>query len=198
LEAIRVAPASCRPSVGEPAGSRRTFKASPASRLLQLAIVALTLASSGLAHPIHRSIAEANYNRTTQTLEVALRVFADDFQDALGAHAKKKISFEKTPAADLDRLIEAYLAERFTIKTVDGATAKLRWLGRELKDAENELWLYFEAPLPTRIEGIKIWHRMLSEHFRDQLNSVVVRDGTRKVTLVFLASHGEKAVRFPH
>lgn len=162
------------------------------------ALLTLTvlLSSSAFAHPIHRSIAEANYNRTTKSLEIALRVFADDFEDALGAFAKRKISLEKTPPAELDKLIPAYVAERFTIKASDGTLAAHRWIGRELKDAENELWFYFEVPLPAGVEGAKILHAVLTEHFRDQLNSVLIRDGERKVTLVFLPNHSEKAVRF--
>src|SRR5687768_4902575 len=95
---------------------------SRARRLLQLAVGAMAFSSAALAHPIHRSIAEADYNRTTQTLEVALRVFADDFEDALSAQAKKKISLEKTPAAELEALTHAYIAQRFVVKTADGVT----------------------------------------------------------------------------
>ena len=151
-----------------------------------------------LAHPIHRAIAEADYNREKQTLQVALRVYADDFQDALSAHAKKKISLEKTPAAEVDMAIRAYLIERFTVKSADGTLADQKWIGRELRDAENELWLYFEVPLRGGIDGAKIHHGLLGEHFGDQLNSVQIRDGTRKVTLVFLPNHREKTVRFAH
>lgn len=157
----------------------------------------LLLPLAAQAHPIHRSIAEADYNQESHVLHVALRVFADDFETALSAHAKQKLSLEKTPPANLDAAIRAYLAERFTIKSRDGRVAAQKWIGRELRHAENELWLHFEVPLPTGIDGAKIFHGMLSEHFRDQLNSVQVRDGTRKVTLVFLPTHHEKTVRFP-
>jgi hypothetical protein len=161
-----------------------------------VAVIATTLSTLAHGHPIHRSIAEADYNRATHTLEVALRVYADDFEDALGAGAKKKISLEKTASAELDRLIRTYVAEHFVVKTADGTAIAHRWIGRELKDAENELWIYFEVALPGGIEGVKIHHAVLSHHFRDQLNSVLVRDGPRKVTLVFLPTHGEKTVRF--
>ena len=161
-----------------------------------LAIVGLVAATPTLAHPIHRSIAEADFNADKRTLQVAVRVFADDFEDALSAHAKKKISLEKTPAIEIDAAARAYLAERFIIKSPDGSLAAQHWIGRELKDAENEVWMYFEVTLPG-IEGARIHHALLSEHFRDQLNSVLVRDGPRKTTLVFLPSHREKIVRFP-
>lgn len=149
------------------------------------------------AHPIHTSLAEADYNRTTGKLEIALRVFADDFEARLSVHAGRKISLEKTPAAEFDEVTRAYLAERFTVKSREGTLAAHTWVGRELKEAANELWLFFEIPLPGGIEGAVIRHGVLSEHFSDQLNSVRVRDGGRKATLIFLPSHREKTVRFP-
>ena len=159
--------------------------------------IALALATSASAHPIHRSIAEADYNQKTHTLEVALRVYADDFEAALSGRTKRKISLEKTPAAELDALAHAYVEETFTIKTRDDAPAALHWIGRKLKDAENELWFYFEVRLPGGVEDAKIRHAVLADQFRDQLNSVLVRDGARKITLVFLPTHTEKSVRFP-
>jgi len=165
---------------------------------LQLvAYSALAQPALALAHPIHRSIAEADYKAASETLEVALRVFADDFEAVLSMRAKKKVTLEQTPPAELAALAHSYLAEKFTVKPPGGAPAVFRWVGRELKDAENELWFYFEVPLPGGVAGARIHHAVLSDHFRDQLNSVLVRDGPRKVTLVFLPNHTEKTVRFP-
>ncbi|MSU48632.1 MAG: hypothetical protein EXS37_05970 [Opitutus sp.] len=162
-----------------------------------LACAALFLPAATNAHPIHRSIAEASYNGATRTLEFALRVFADDFEATLGARAKKKISLEKTAATEFDALAHAYLAETFIVKSADDQRPAFRWIRREFKKAENELWFYFETTLPAGIEGTKIRHAALTDRFRDQLNSVLVRDGTRKQTLFFLPTHGEKTVRFP-
>lgn len=167
-----------------------------APRLPLILIAGLALATAAAAHPIHTSFAEADYNRVTQRLEVALRVFADDFETALSLRAGKKISLEKTPAAELDALMQACLAEQFLVRPADGAPAGFTWVGRELKDAQNELWLYFEFPLPGGAEGSRFRHRVLCELFSDQLNSVRVRDGERQVTLVFLPGEGEKTVRF--
>lgn len=149
------------------------------------------------AHPIHRSIAEATYQESTHKLEIALRVYADDFEVALSAHAKKKISIEKTPVAEFDTFAHAYVTETFTVKSADGTARAFHWIGREIKDAENEFWLYFEVELPAGVEGTKIRHAVMTDQFRDQLNSVQVRAGTRKQTLFFLPTHGEKTVRFP-
>jgi hypothetical protein len=93
-------------------------------------------------------------------------------------------------------LAHTYIAEKFVVKVADVIVTERRWIGREIKDAENELWIYFEIPLPAGIEGTGIRHGVLFDVYRDQLNSVLVRDADRKTTLVFLPAHGMKTVRF--
>ncbi len=148
------------------------------------------------AHPIHTSYAEADYDAKTQKLEVALRVFADDFERALTHRAGRKISLERTPTPEFDALTFAYVKEHFTIKLRSTSLAALTWVGRELKDATNELWLYFEVPLPDGIEGVRLRHALLTEVFSDQLNSVRVRAGSRQVTLLFPPRQDERLVTF--
>ena len=155
------------------------------------------LAATAAAHPIHSSVAEADFNRATGKLEVSLRVFADDFETALGDLAGKKISLEKSPPSELDALVRAYLVGHFIVKAPSGALASLRLIGRELKDAADELWLHFELDLPGGVAGIRVDDTVLRERFSDQLNSVRVRDGDRQLTLVFLPGRGEQTVRFP-
>ena len=164
--------------------------------LLALAAACL-LPCIATAHPLHVSHAEADFNRDTGKLEIALKVFADDFEAKLTARAGRRVSLDKTPKVELDALCLAYLAETFTVKSRDGARQSLHWVGREIKDSENHLWLYFEVPLPGGADGARIVHAVLSDEFRDQLNSVLVRDGGRAVTLVFFPDRGEKTVAFP-
>jgi hypothetical protein len=159
-------------------------------------IILLALGANGAAHPIHTSTADADYNPTARNLEVALRVFVDDFEAALTTREKRPISLERTPAAEFDALTRVYLAEYFTVKAADGARVTLQWIRREIKESANELWLYFEAPLPQGVDGTTIHHAILRDQFSNQINSVHIRDGARRTTLVFLPSHREKRVRF--
>lgn len=164
-------------------------------RPLLVCLALLVSISSASAHPIHTSTAEADYNRSTQKLEVSLRVFADDFEAALSDLAGRKISLEKTPPAEIDALARAYLIEHFTVKTRGGTLAPQRLVGRELKDAANELWLYFEIALPSGVDGARIDYTVLRARFADQLNSLRLRDGHREQTLVFLPKQPEQTVR---
>ncbi len=92
------------------------------------------LLSAARAHPIHTSLAEADYNRTSRKLEVALRVFADDLETALGERTKSTISFLKTPPAEFVPLLRAYLGERFVIRAADGRAVPHEWIGKPPPD----------------------------------------------------------------
>jgi hypothetical protein len=168
------------------------------NRWLRAGLLAGLLATAPplAAHAIHTSVAEADYNAATRRLEVSLRVFIDDFEAALSVHARRRLSLAGTPREEFDAAARTYLAETFTVRSPDGQLAPLLWVGREVRDAENELWFHFEVALPGGIEGCRVHHRALGEQFPTQINSVRVRDGERRVTLVFLARQTEKTVRF--
>jgi hypothetical protein len=177
-------------------GRHRRFAPPLGIRLIRVALLGLALAASARAHPIHTSLADADYSRATQTLTVALRVFVDDFEAALSAHAGRQLSLAQTPTAEFDTLARAYLAERFTVRTRTGSVVAPRWIGREIKPVENELWFHCEYPLAEGVEGARLRHVALGEQFPNQINSVRIRDGDRKATLVFLPKQSEKTVRF--
>lgn len=190
---------------GEPASRDAFVRAARSARRVTtgmiphalLAAAALFLAAAGArAHPIHTSVAEADYNAATGALEVSLRVFLDDFETAVSVHARRRLSLARTPAAEFDAAARAYLAEKFTVLARDGNPAGIRWVGREAKADTNELWIHFEVPLPGGVEGARIHHNALGEQFPNQINSVRVREADRQVTLVFLPRQTGKSVRF--
>lgn len=168
----------------------------PFARIAELFLALALLLPVARAHPIHTSLAEADYNRTSRKLEVALRVFADDLEAALAERTRTRISFLKTPPAEFMPALRAYLGERFVVRAADGRAVPHEWIGHDLKDATNEIWIFFELTLPTGLENATVHHAILSERFSDQLNTVQLRDADRRTTLVFLPSHGPKRIRF--
>jgi len=142
------------------------------------------------AHPVHTSYAEADYRPASGKLEIAWRLFTDDAEAALSRRAGRTLILARTPAAELDALLLAYVQSTFAVKTPAGVPVTLTWVGRELADAGQHLWLYFECPLPGGPERARLSSRGLREVFSDQINSVRVRDHSatpaRQATLLFL------------
>ena len=156
---------------------------------LRLAIL-LTLVFSTLlhAHSLHQSTAEAEYNPTTQKLEVSLTVFINDLELALMRQSERLMSIDKTPAAEFDAQIQAYLAKTFVVTDADGKTMKLEWVGRELGSLKNDdpaVTLFFAIPLSGGLAGSSLQHSVLCDLFQDQTNLLLLRS-KQKVEFKFV------------
>ena len=124
-------------------------------------------------HPIHTRTAAIALRPGSDTAEVILRAFADDFPPGTSRPA-----------------IDAYLAARFRIITPDGRPIPLRIESVRVEGLAVVTALTGFAP--HGLSGHRIWHGVLSERFPDQVNLVQARYGGRSVTLLFTASDSAK------
>ena len=162
----------------------RPFASFERSLLVLVLFFILALPSRASAHPIHTSYAEADFRPETNKLEIALRVYPDDLEAALTARAGKKITLEHTPPPALDVILLTYLRATFLLRAADGTTPTLHLVGRELKDRDQHLWIYFECSLPGGLAGARLSHRVLRDTFPTQLNAL--RTSKTAPTLIFL------------
>ena len=133
------------------------------------------------AHKFYTSLARVEYNAEAKTVEVALRVFADDLELALTRRSGRRVYLDRTK--DAAELTLTYLRETFEISGRDGRKAELRWVGMEAQT--DIVWLYFEAPLPEGLAGATLRDRVLLELFRTQVNLVNIKYGDKQLDLVF-------------
>ena len=137
--------------------------------------------SHALAHPQHVSIAEAQWNAKTGKLEVAVKVHPNDLERSLRRRFSRRVILETT--ANVDRLIEKYLATGFVVKQQDGRPATLKWVGKEISVKAG--WLYFEVPLKRGPLGTTFTNRLFFELLDDQVNTINVKVGPRRKSLNF-------------
>lgn len=151
-------------------------------------ICGLSVTGDAYAHSVHVSTAEVEHNVKTQKLEISLTVFMDDFELALMRHSERLLSFDKTPAAELDGQIQSYLEKTFVVTECTGRPAKIHWVGREMETAKTDaptVTLFFEVPLTACLSGVSLDHSMFCELFKDQINLLHLRSDGREVELLF-------------
>jgi hypothetical protein len=154
------------------------------------AILCLSALTSLHAHSLHQSTAEAEYNPKTKKLEVSLTVFINDLETALIRQCERELRLDKTPAAEFDAQIQAYLAKTFIVTDAAGKAAKIEWVGRELdaasaKSDDPTVTLFFEIALPEGLADAKLKHAVFCELFKDQVNLLLSSDGQKKAELRF-------------
>ena len=77
------------------------------------------------AHDVHRSRAEAEYNASTQRLEVSLTVFVSDLELALTRQAERRMSLTSTPATEVDAQLQRYLKMNFIVTDGSGKVERI-------------------------------------------------------------------------
>ncbi|MDI1313381.1 DUF6702 family protein [Prosthecobacter sp.] len=159
-----------------------------------LFFVAVTCVS---AHSVHTSTAEAEYNLKTKKLEVSLTVFVSDLELALIRQSEREMRIEKTPAAEFDAQVLAYLVKTFVVTDAAGKVSKMEWVGREMADVSAKsgdpaVVLFFEVVMPEGLQGGRLQNAVFSEMFKDQINLLRLRDGDKKNEFSFTREHPSK------
>lgn len=124
------------------------------------------------AHPFYVSICEINYNTTSKSLEISLRIFTDDLENALQDWGAGKLYLgEVNEIEKADSVLEDYIFKVLSIE-LDQKKTNLEFLGKEV---EQELtWIYLEAKNISDFEKISITNRLLFQSFPGQTNLIHV------------------------
>jgi hypothetical protein len=153
-------------------------------------LLGTTHGADAAASPLHLSVTEANYDRAQGRVAFTIRMQVADIESALSERAHRKISI--TDPGEFAPLALEYVRETLRLKSPRSEPLRLEWAGLDVTN--TQVFLFFETSLTGGIQGARIVNTLLQERFPDQINSVQVRDGALKQTIVFAHDAGETAV----
>ena len=137
-----------------------------------------------LFHPIHVSVTEIEFDEKEKSLEIMMRVFADDLEDTLRKHLNQPGLDIIAPSNGMtvDQMVSGYLSKHFKV-SLDGKTQKILYLGNE-READTFIF-YIEVTNVKKWKTIQIQNDILTEVFDDQSNlvHVTVRDEVKSLRL---------------
>ena len=161
--------------------------------LLLLLVPLLALAR----HTYHSSILELRINPQQQQVELALKVFTDDLENALSRGRPQHLSLQDPRALPL---ADAYLRDHLDLALPFTSTRQprlpltLQFVG--MQPEKDAYWLYAKAKLPRAATAIWLRNTVLLDLFSDQMNIVNAENGPKKVSELYRAGH-EQAVLTP-
>lgn len=130
-----------------------------------------------LLHPFHVSVCSIHYAGEEESLQITMKIFADDLEEALN---KAPYRLDEEPYIDvlnpqdpqvIDAKVEQYIRKHFEL-TVNGEITEPVFLGYELEDLA--MWCYLEVTGIKKVDTIKIHNSILTTSFDDQVNIVHV------------------------
>lgn len=142
----------------------------------------LLLPSGASAHKFYASLAQVE--RVPEgRLEVGIRLFPDDVEQALTAAEGRRVVIDNT--ASFQRALLKYLDATIVIES-GGERAKWRYVG--VDPMVNLLWVFVEADWTKPLKGATVTNKLLLEISGDQVNTVNLTDGNAKESLTFTAA----------
>jgi hypothetical protein len=148
--------------------------------------VASSILSATASHKFHVSVAALEFNPKSQSVEVVLRVYADDLENALSQHAKRPIKLDPAKSKEAGEIVMSYLRGQFELRTAAGKPVKFTWVGIEGQPEQMDMfWLYFEGKLPGGLAGAQLKNRVFCDLFDDQVNIVNAKHQGKQIGTMF-------------
>lgn len=153
--------------------------------LISIALtVAMLVSPAGGSHKFHVSVSQVEYDEKSRKLELVIRVFADDFENALSGFAKRPVRPDQLAASSrAGELVMGYLRGAVEIRDRGDRPLSLTWSGME--GQTDVWWLYLEAKAPAGIDGARMRNRIFCELFDDQVNIVNTKVRGKQVGTLF-------------
>jgi hypothetical protein len=150
-------------------------------------------AAAARPHPVHISSTQIDLAKNSRSLEISVRMFTDDLEEALHATSTRRVRFGATPAGTLDTLVASYLAKKLKL-WINGSPAAGRLLGHE-RDADAVL-AFIEVPVTGAPKRVDIENLVMFELFSDQSNIVHVKIGDIKRNALLRRGEERAALKF--
>lgn len=155
-------------------------------RRAYVAALALTLVLTPVgtvsAHKFYASLAQVE--RTADgTLEVAVRLFPDDLEEALRRSTGRRVVAEDSKA--FASALMPWLNRHFALDS-GRQRATFTYVGAEV--TVQVVWVYVEARWPAGLDASAMTNDILVDLFPDQVNTVNFVEGGRRSSQVFSAT----------
>jgi hypothetical protein len=131
--------------------------------------------NSSKAHPFYVSICQVDFNKVNSTLEISIKVFADDLLLGLKTAGESKIYLgEKKENPDTDKYIFNYLKSKLKF-TVNDISEEYIFVGREMES--DVVWIYLEIDNINELKKVEVECGLLTEVLETQSNIIQINDG---------------------
>jgi hypothetical protein len=129
-------------------------------------------------------------------VEIVIRVFTDDLENALSRRANRAVKIDPATAGRDRKVVElvmAYLRNSFELKTKAGHTVALSWNG--IEGQPDMFWIFVKGRTPGGLEGAQLRNKIFCDLFDDQVNIVNAKHQGKQVGLMFESKDDFKTLR---
>ncbi|VAX05883.1 hypothetical protein MNBD_ALPHA03-1672 [hydrothermal vent metagenome] len=160
-------------------------------RSVLVIMILMAAVSVGHAHRFYAAFTQIDLQENTQVIEVVHRLFTHDVEDLLRSELGNSSGLSN---AEITPILKAFIEKDFAIFDNQGNRLPLTWIAMEY-NIDNVL-IYQEAALPSKLAEITIINRLFMALFEDQRNTVNVEWKEKIRTRIFKKGMEQQNVNF--
>lgn len=142
------------------------------------ALAFLTVSAPGLAHNVHATATEIEWNATDNSIEVIVQIHAHQLEARLSYDAGRRLTIlSDSDLPAIEQMAGKLVAANLKIDA-DGDPVPLGFLGMEV--ADQMVRLYLEADWPQAPEALTVMNAVFIDELPGQINAVVAKVGRHR------------------
>ena len=125
-------------------------------------------------HPFFVSMTDINYNAADKDMEISVRIFTDDLENAVRKyHTGIKVDIlHPADQKQMDAFVNDYIQKKLQLQ-VNGKPVQMSFVGYEQQS--ESIWTYFEVSNVTAVQKIGITNSLLHDYNTNQINMMHVK-----------------------
>jgi hypothetical protein len=130
------------------------------------------------AHPYYVSVVQIDHNAKERSLEISVRVFTEDMEQALKKSAGTNVDIVKPKdKTATDKILYNYFQKHLKL-TLNGKPVAFQYVGYEVQS--ESIWSYFEVKNVDDVKKLDVFTDMLYDITDKQENIIQVKANNKK------------------
>jgi len=160
-------------------------------KLFMLVITSLSLFGFKVFHPFYLGICHFKHNVPENTLDASIKLFVNDFEEALRKTNKKQVDLiNGVNKKEINQFIENYIKTNLQLK-INQQNIGATYLGFEIE--KEIIWIYLEYKSINQIKSFEMTNTLLYDYFPGQTH--IIRLDCNNTERSFKITNPEKSVR---
>jgi len=140
----------------------------------------LLVGNSSSAHKFYMSITDMEYNPSTRSLQISMKLFVNDLEMVLEKEQKARILLgTKKEHPETDNFISAYVNTHFIVEQSKGSLP-VTFIGKEVD--KDYAWIYLEVKKFKVKDETLLTNSTFLDYFPDQSNKINFKNGAEVVS----------------
>ncbi len=162
-------------------------------KIIFILIVIPLLAFTGF-HKYYVSVTQVNYIKEKQTVQITVRIFVDDFENALRQRYDENITLsEKNEPKSVNEYIEMYLKDKIKVK-INDKDVNLVFIGKEYD--YDIMCCYIEIDNVKNISSFEISNKILFDAFDNQQNIIKTNINSKQKGFILTRQDDDALLNF--